>query len=603
MFFWLMAIPFFVIIAMFTLFKLPANDLKKPEEIQDTAMAFRMVLQHDAAAKLMEAYRADAESTLFDLGSYNMEGDGWKAMLEGSKYLPANFISDTDNIVTYIRCLNGLREVANCRKATEIYMITAAAVPSSDAQTSRWFETVGAEDLAEQLGKYAGSFPIRQNGYSLPKKPRQEEGESDAAYAVRLNAYKAEKKDYAKLKRRYYDFGDKLPRPDTTVGQVRAYPFDEGEEANERVIVRRIRSAQGNTVNYETVKVPVDIPDADGQTFDFNGEAIILTESGLCKEGPCACTKGTDCGEGVYCLSGTCSADCGMYGFDANRTCYTTCISDSQCPEGYSCKDGVCKEPSECLTSNDCALGYYCNEGTCTQASFACDSTDFMESETWIQQWSACSRCPAGTFKKYMSWGDTGGVGDGNWAYPVPHPAGCVNIPELNSYTVMPTGIYWVADMDNIHEYTTLSDAHLWHRRVNITCNDKNEEWDLVGPFVEWWEAQEICGKLGKKVPVDSDYLTGRNCHEGASWMARWSLIKNATAVGTSKTLEDASGIADHNVYGGSSDVARTVHYVYTNMTGTGESMYFVRLAFGDAVDFPRNLANYVNFTLCGPAQ
>ena len=367
MFFWLMAIPFFVIIAMFTLFKLPSNDLKKPEEIQDTAMAFRMALQHDAAAKLMEAYRADSESTLFDLGSYNMEGEGWKAMLEGSKYLPANFITDTDNIVTYIRCLNGLREVVNCRKATGIYMITASAVPSADAQTARWFETVGAEDLAEQLGKYAGSFPIRQNGYSLPKKPRKQEGETDEAYAVRLNAYKAEKKDYAKLKRRYYDFGDKLPRPDTTVGQVRAYPFDEEEEANERVIVRRIRSAEGNTVNYETVKVPVDIPDADGQTFDFNGEAVIFTESSSCKEGPCACTKGTDCGEGVYCLSGTCSADCGLYGFDPNRTCYTTCTSDSQCPEGYFCDSGVCTTTKTCSTNDDCPSAKpYCNYNVCS---------------------------------------------------------------------------------------------------------------------------------------------------------------------------------------------------------------------------------------------
>ena len=58
MFFWLIAIPFFVIIAMFTLFRLPSSGLHESKDIQDTAMAFRMVLQHDAAAKLMQEYKA-----------------------------------------------------------------------------------------------------------------------------------------------------------------------------------------------------------------------------------------------------------------------------------------------------------------------------------------------------------------------------------------------------------------------------------------------------------------------------------------------------------------------------------------------------------------
>ena len=279
MFFWLIAIPFFVIIAMFTLFKLPSNDLKKPEEIQDTAMAFRMVLQHDAAVKLMEDYKADTESTLFDSGSYDMSGDDWKATLKGSGYLPSNFIPDTDNIVTYVRCLGGSREVTSCRYANGVYVITAAAVPSAGAITSRWFEKVGAGNLATQLEKYAGSFPIKQDGLVLPKKPRKEENETDEAYAIRLNAYNAEKDEYMRLKRRYYNFGEGMPRPDTAVGQVRAYPFDGGEEASERVIVRRIRSAEGGTVNYETVSVPVDSPDTEGQPFDFNGEAVIFTAS------------------------------------------------------------------------------------------------------------------------------------------------------------------------------------------------------------------------------------------------------------------------------------------------------------------------------------
>ena len=66
MFFWLIAIPFFVIIAMFTLFRLPSSDLNQPEEMQDAAMAFRMAMQHDAAAKLMQEYQGSSESDMFD---------------------------------------------------------------------------------------------------------------------------------------------------------------------------------------------------------------------------------------------------------------------------------------------------------------------------------------------------------------------------------------------------------------------------------------------------------------------------------------------------------------------------------------------------------
>ena len=609
MFFWLMAIPFFVIIAMFTLFKLPANDLKKPEEIQDTAMAFRMVLQHDAAAKLMEAYRADAKSTLFDLGSYNMEGDGWKAMLEGSKYLPANFISDTDNIVTYIRCLNGLREVVNCRKATGIYMITASAVPSSDAQTARWFETVGAEDLAEQLGKYAGSFPIRQNGYSLPKKPRKQEGETDEAYAVRLNAYKAEKKDYAKLKRRYYDFGDKLPRPDTTVGQVRAYPFDEGEEANERVIVRRIRSAQGNTVNYETVKVPVDIPDADGQSFDFNGEAIIFTESGLCKEGPCACTKGTDCGEGVYCLSGTCSADCGLYGFDPNRTCYTTCISDSQCPEGYSCKDSVCEDNNKsCLSANDCpSSAPYCNNGECsTTQILTCGLTSSMSLDTWKAGWANCTTCPAGQYKKYKSFEDFPDAWEGgndSTYYPIASDLGCVDIPQINGYTTIPNAKRWIKRTG-----WETGPGKIWRYRVNIPCYGKDEEWDLIGPYVNWWEAQEICGKLGKTLAPNiwdlSEWYGG-----GCEYVRMWQIV-TSTAIGTGREISDILNIGCD--YDNDDDCYQLYAYTngnwiyndpYRSVYAVNMSKYDVEMAYRREEGLYTSNGDSTNYVLCGPTD
>ena len=366
MFFWLIAIPFFVIIAMFTLFRLPSSGLHEPEDIQDTAMAFRMVLQHDAAAKLMQEYQATGESDMFDEGSYDLGGDTWKETLMDSGYLPASFIPDTDNITTYIRCLNGLRLVTSCRDATGIYMVTAATPPSESSITTRWFEHKGAINLASQLKKYEGSFPIKPN-VSIPKKPRKEEGESDEDFAIRLNEYKETKAEYKLLKRNYYSFGTNLPRPKTVVGQVKAYPFGE-ESADSRAILRRIKEVGGEVV-FEKEDMPTDLPSGSerSDSIDFNGEAVIFTASGSCNQGPCACTKGTDCGTGAYCLSGTCSTGCGTYGFDANRTCYTTCTSDSQCPEGYFCDSGVCGTTKPCSSDSDCFSGSpYCYNGYCS---------------------------------------------------------------------------------------------------------------------------------------------------------------------------------------------------------------------------------------------
>ncbi len=555
MFFWLIAIPFFVIIAMFTLFRLPSSDLNQPEEIQDAAMAFRMALQHDAAAKLMEDYKANGESTFFDLGSYNIEGDDWKVTLMESGYLPASFVSDTDNIVTYVRCLNSLREITSCRTATGVYIVTAAAAPSSSAITSRWFETAGAERLAEQLEKYSGSFPVKQDGLAIPVRPVKEEDESDEDFAIRLNAYKTAKSEYMRLKRRYYNFGEGMPRPDTTVGQVRAYPFYGGEEADERVIVRRIRSVEGGTVNYDLTQVPVDIPDTEGQPFDFNGEAVILTAS---FKRPSAC------------------------------------VADSDCNPGYTCNAGVCEPATTCVTSNDCALGYYCNEGNCTQASFTCGTTDYIETDTWIQQWSACSRCPAGQFKKYKTLGET----EENSDYPVAHNAGCVNIPALNSYTVMPAGLYSVDSGDNF--LSMVNNANMWHRRVNITCNGNNEEWDVVGPFPNWWEAQEICAKLGKTLPVDHTvFFTSCNGE------TRTQVIKYAIAVGTGQTLEEINVM--NGSYGWDSTTGNTTgsdHSVVLNSSfGADGVRTFEMTTDGFINGWPRSYSGFDTYVLCGPAQ
>ncbi len=375
MFFWLVAIPFFVIIAMFTLFRLPSDKLHSPEDIQDTGMAFRMVMQHDTAVKLMQRYRRDNESDMFNEGSYDLSGNSWKEAIMTSGYLPSSFIPDTDNITTYIRCLNGAKLVASCRSALGVYVITAVTPPSGNSITTRWFEQKGAENLAMQLKKYEGSFPIKQTSLVLPEKPKKGADETDEDFAIRLAAYNKERDEYHTFKRSRYDLGDKLPRPDTVVGQVQAYPFD-NEAADARVIVRKIKAIGGEIV-FENEDMPTNLPSGgeDSEPMDFNGEAVILSKSDLCKNGPCNCETGTDCGEGAYCLSAVCSGNCAGYGADEDRNCRNSCSSDSHCASGFYCETGSCRV--KCTKDADCFSSKpYCNSGICGTTKVCTSNSD-----------------------------------------------------------------------------------------------------------------------------------------------------------------------------------------------------------------------------------
>jgi len=142
----------------------------------------------------------------------------------------------------------------------------------------------------------------------------------------------------------------------------------------------------------------------------------------------------------------------------------------------------------------------------------------------------------------------------------------------------------------------------MWHRQVNITCNGKNEEWDLVGPFIEFWEAQEVCAKLGKTLPANTDVLTG-GCTEGA----RWSLIKNATAVGTGKTLAAVSGISTTESWNSSTgNTTSSCHWILINADWSSTWPWRVDLVDGKVgygTGTTRSNAGMRGFALCGPAQ
>ena len=165
------------------------------------------------------------------------------------------------------------------------------------------------------------------------------------------------------MKRNYYDFGNKLPRPNTVVGEVRAYPFN-SESAESRVILTRMKVIEGE-VHFDSELMPTDLPvgGEGSDSLDFNGEAVVFSKSSSCDEAPCTCTKGTDCGAGAYCQGEICVASCTGFGADENRTCYTSCFTDSQCPEGYFCDSGLCTTTKTCLTYLDCPTSRpYCKD-------------------------------------------------------------------------------------------------------------------------------------------------------------------------------------------------------------------------------------------------
>ena len=534
MFFWLVAIPFFVIIAMFTLFRLPSDKLHSPEDIQDTGMAFRMVMQHDTAVKLMQRYRRDNESDMFNEGSYDLSGNSWKEAIMTSGYLPSSFIPDTDNITTYIRCLNGAKLVASCRSALGVYVITAVTPPSGNSITTRWFEQKGAENLAMQLKKYEGNFPIKQTSLVLPEKPKKGADETDEDFAIRLAAYNKERDEYHTFKRSRYDLGDKLPRPDTVVGQVQAYPFD-NEAADARVIVRKIKAIGGEIV-FENEDMPTDLPSGgeDSEPMDFNGEAVILSKSDLCKNGPCNCETGTDCGEGAYCLSAVCSGNCAGYGADEDRNCRNSCSSDSHCASGFYCETGSCR--IKCTKDADCFSSKpYCNSGICG-ANKACTANSQCPSSMPYCTNKICSVYPPSGTKMYQ-FSSCGG------SYTTP-AAGRYKIQMAASGTI--TGIVYYNKGVKLTITCPRGDQGAGSGIVLLAGGSPAL---AVGGAGSCWT---YCSGGGGYIGGAGNYYRQYNVPSGYSWNGSQGANTEWSGVGTGKTITSKVGSQYYYGYGGS---------------------------------------------------
>ena len=70
------------------------------------------------------------------------------------------------------------------------------------------------------------------------------------------------------------------------------------------------------------------------------------------------CASDDDCPAGFVCVNGSC-----------RETGGTECQTDDECPEGYKCENGFCRPegalPGSCDTSDDCPAGYFCENHQC----------------------------------------------------------------------------------------------------------------------------------------------------------------------------------------------------------------------------------------------
>lgn len=104
--------------------------------------------------------------------------------------------------------------------------------------------------------------------------------------------------------------------------------------------------------------------------------------------------KGKSCGSSDGC-GGKCRQQCSSTG--------QACTSDSSCPSGQTCNDGMCSSSSQgCTTDSSCPSGQLCDSGVCTPCTANCEGKECGDSDgcKGICQTGTCSQqgyaCMAG---------------------------------------------------------------------------------------------------------------------------------------------------------------------------------------------------------------
>ena len=369
----------------------------------------------------------------------------------------------------------------------------------------------------------------------------------------------------------------------------------------------------GQNLKYCTGGICSNVCDDDSDCSAY-GSLTPYCIGGTCK----ACGSGGDivstglkCCSGYYrTASGACGV-CGNYSADSNKNCYTECSEGTtHCKSGYYCNESVCVSDCGKTVTNSYTIGYLSNRNCCTNGlpvveadvcyackgsgqsacddgyvcdnhscvfdtSSICEADTDMENQTWINYWSTCTTCGSGKFQTYQSYYDTGST----CGYPT-QVTGCLNLPTVggSSYTPRSNSKAYGGGK----YYSSKGPAYnqpIRHYQINISCNGTTENWRIIGPYVTWWEANEICSRVGKYMPSNRAVLLNENACGGT---ARWSLLKSASP--------SALSISSYATY-------VWLKEDYGNSCGS----YVAGLNAGEGGYSPRSGAYYDTFAICGP--
>ena len=200
--------------------------------------------------------------------------------------------------------------------------------------------------------------------------------------------------------------------------------------------------------------------------------------------------------------------------------------------------------------------GEICNGNVCEEDTpDVCTLTTAIPNSDWLGKAVKCSACGSNQVQARAD----------SCYYPYAKTTKCYNIPSSGS------SASW-SGRGTVH-----------HDTATITCNGKRETWHLIGGNVSWWEAVEMCERLGLHMPPNRISLLSSNSSNGCNGSTRYGLLR--TAFGA--------------YYG--------YEYVWTEEDyGTSKcGAYTVGLSYGGEVNTSRNspygTSGNSRFALCGP--